>query len=96
MPHQADRWSRRYRRWLQPGLVTFGMFWGLTPPYEWFTEEEPCPPQHPERSGRSPGPSHPERRVPHVPPSPVEQALWSQLASDAPTVPESGHADRLP
>ena len=27
----------------------------------------------------SPPPGHPERAVPHVPPSPVEQELWADL-----------------
>ncbi|MFF4037014.1 DUF6059 family protein [Streptomyces sp. NPDC001816] len=97
MGGRRGRWAARFWSWLQqPGLVALGMFYGLTPPFEWFMEGEPCPPQRSPRSGHAPGLGHPERLVPHLPPSPAEQALWSELTSDGPGAPRSGHADRLP
>ncbi|MFF2046090.1 DUF6059 family protein [Kitasatospora sp. NPDC058170] len=83
-------------KWLQPGLVTFGAFWGLNPPFEWLTAGEPYPPGRGARPRPLPGPGHPERLIPHLPLSPAEMALWSQLASGAPGIPEPGRADRLP
>ncbi|MGW4891922.1 DUF6059 family protein [Kitasatospora sp. NPDC004240] len=95
MRRSAYRWSVRFLRWLEPGLVAYGAFWGLNPPFEWFTEREspasgPAPGHRP-----SPGPGHPERLVPHVPLSPAERALWSQLGGAGATgVTETGRADQ--
>ncbi len=39
---------------------------------------EPSNPDNGEVAG-GPAPGHPERLIPHIPPEPEEQALWSQL-----------------
>lgn len=39
---------------------------------------EPSNPDNAEVTG-GPAPGHPERLIPHIPPEPEEQALWSQL-----------------
>ncbi|MFD5327763.1 DUF6059 family protein [Streptomyces sp. NPDC127092] len=96
MARRGGGWWDGWLRWLQPGLVAYGMFWGLTPPTEWLTEGQAHPPRRSPRPGAAPAPGHPERLVPHVRPSPAEQALWRQLTSGPPGVPKTGHADRLP
>ncbi|WP_406274771.1 hypothetical protein OHT93_28615 [Streptomyces sp. NBC_00191] len=94
MRRHGGRWPIRFLRSLQPGLAALGAFWGLHPPPQWVAEGKPHPPQQPSRSDHSSGPDHPERLVPHLPLSPAERALWSQLTFGALGDPEAGHVDR--
>lgn len=93
-PNRFVRSLIRFLKSLQPGLVALGAFWGLNPPFRWGTEAEPDPPQQSSLPRPSCKPGHPERLVPHLPLTPAEWALWSQLTCDALGDQEPGHADR--
>lgn len=71
------RWFRRWVRELVRSAQVMGaLAVGMSPEV---LEEKADPSATPEPSGGMPGPGHPERAVPEVPPTDEERSLWSRL-----------------
>ncbi|MDX3382475.1 hypothetical protein PV682_13520 [Streptomyces niveiscabiei] len=71
------RWFRRWLREFVKSVQVMGaLAVGMSPEV---LDEKAHPPALPDPPAGLPGPGHPERAVPDVPPTPEERSLWSRL-----------------
>ncbi|MFI6346414.1 DUF6059 family protein [Streptomyces sp. NPDC050560] len=80
------RWTRVVANGLAPGVAALAGVFGALLPLDWMGAGAGCTSAGCTGRGctgarcAGPAPGHPERLVPEVPPTPVEEALWRQLA----------------
>jgi len=78
MRQRLGRWLVSLVKALQPGFIALAEWNGFTPSFRWLLEQDT------DRAGQRQDPAalpagHPERLLPHVPPTLEESLLWDRL-----------------